>query len=80
MIFKLSQYEREHADAWVAQHIDEHHGGEEPYVGAAGGAFGYQLTPTGLGMFIGVVCGQCLHGGKPFEVYYKCITDLDTIG
>lgn len=60
MKFELDEKERAKLDAWQKKHLEEAHGNEEPYCGAAGGRVSFVITPTGLGTFLAVECSVCV--------------------
>jgi hypothetical protein len=43
----------------VREFWDEHNRRHGSYEGAAGGRYGWKITPTGLGTFIVTVCHSC---------------------
>ena len=52
---------------WNKAHLDERHGGKEPYSGAIGGRVSFRLTSTSLGM---IVSAECSCGAS------ECLTDF----
>lgn len=48
-MFELSKEQWDRVGEWIKKHNVEKHGSEHPYMGAIGGAFTYEFTPTSLG-------------------------------
>lgn len=53
--FSVSEVERLEINKWIEQHIKDSHEGDD-YVGAIGGRFSYEFTPTSLGVIGEVKC------------------------
>lgn len=79
MIFELDAREKKLYREWNEKHLQEEHGGEPPYTGAAGGRVVFMIFPCGLGTFLSAECGVCQRMGKPKESYRVELTDFEDI-
>lgn len=55
----FTDIEREKFKVWNAQHLADHHGGNEPYSGAIGGRISYTLCFTSIGEVVKATCAFC---------------------
>lgn len=78
MNFELDLAERVKMQEWNMRHLQEAHGGKEPYSGATGGRVSYVVTYTSLGSIVSVYCGLCQpsEDSDKRKRYSECLTDF----